>query len=190
MTRRERATAAASGIVFPASRSKDAARRDRSHPSMANTFDIVQKLWNLCNILPTGIFYAQGVKTNVLFFTRGATETGNTKEVWVYDLRANMPTFGKRSPLTREHFAEFEKAFGADPRGGEAALKKRKDGGVTGRFRKFTREEIAKRDDSLDLSWLKDENAESVFASIKLRLARPSSRCRFVLPRREERLNS
>ena len=40
-------------------------------------------------------------------------------------------------------------------------MKKRKDGGVTGRFRKFTREEIAKRDDSLDISWLKDENAES-----------------------------
>src|SRR5437879_2324024 len=45
--------------------------------------------------LPTGIFYAQGVKTNVLFFQRGKTDKGNTKAVWVYDLRANMPAFGK-----------------------------------------------------------------------------------------------
>ncbi len=79
-----------------------------------------------CNLhtilrLPTGIFYAQGVKTNVLFFTRGETDKGNTKEVWVYDLRANMPQFGKRTPLTREHFAEFERAFGDDPRGGPKA---------------------------------------------------------------------
>jgi type I restriction enzyme M protein len=50
--------------------------------------------------LPTGIFYAQGVKTNVLFFTRGETDKGQTKEVWVYDLRANMPQFGKRTLLT------------------------------------------------------------------------------------------
>lgn len=128
--------------------------------------EIRRDLMDKCDLhtilrLPTGIFYAQGVKTNVLFFTRGATETGNTKEVWVYDLRANMPSFGKRTPLTSEHFAEFEKAFGADPRCGEAALKKRKDGGVSGRFRRFMREDIAKRDDSLDISWLKDENAES-----------------------------
>ena len=79
-------------------------------------------LMDKCNLhtilrLPTGIFYAQGVKTNVLFFTRGETDKGNTKEVWVYDLRANMPQFGKRTMLTREHFAEFEAAFGDDPLG-------------------------------------------------------------------------
>jgi len=64
--------------------------------------------------LPTGIFYAQGVKTNVLFFTRGRTDRGNTKAVWIYDLRANMPAFGKTRPLAKEDFATFEKAFGAD----------------------------------------------------------------------------
>lgn len=105
--------------------------------------------------LPTGIFYAQGVKTNVLFFTRGQKDTGNTKAVWVYDMRANMPSFGKRTPLTREHFADFEKAFGTDPHG----KSKRVDQGEEGRFRRFTREEIAKRGDNLDISWLKDENA-------------------------------
>lgn len=124
--------------------------------------DLMQK----CNLhtilrLPTGIFYAQGVKTNVLFFTRGAKDTGNTKEVWVYDLRANMPQYGKRTVLAREHFAEFEAAFGADPLGGAKALAKRKDTGETGRFRRFTREAIAERDDNLDLSWLKDDNDTS-----------------------------
>jgi type I restriction enzyme M protein len=104
--------------------------------------------------LPTGIFYAQGVKTNVLFFTRGAKDKANTKAVWFYDLRTNAPSFGKRTPLTRAYFAEFEKAFGTDPLG----KSKRKDQGETGRFRKFTREEIAKRNDNLDISWLKDES--------------------------------
>lgn len=121
--------------------------------------DLMEK----CNLhtilrLPTGIFYAQGVKTNVLFFTRGEKDKGNTKEVWFYDMRANMPQFGKRTVLTREHFANFEQSFGDDPLGGGKALKKRKDTGEEGRFRRFTREEIAKRGDSLDISWLKDED--------------------------------
>ncbi|HXR93277.1 MAG TPA: N-6 DNA methylase, partial [Steroidobacteraceae bacterium] len=120
-------------------------------------------LMDKCNLhtilrLPTGIFYAQGVKTNVLFFTRGEKDKGNTKEVWVYDLRANAPAFGKRTELTREYFAEFEKAFGSDPLGSAGSLKKRKDTGETGKFRKFTREWIAERDDNLDIAWLRDES--------------------------------
>jgi len=122
--------------------------------------DIRADLMDKCNLhtvlrLPTGIFYAPGVKTNVLFFTRGKTDKGNTQEVWVYDLRANMPPFGKRTPLTRAHFAEFEAAFGDDPLGGPKSLKKRKDTGDAGRFRRFTRDEIADRGDSLDIAWLK-----------------------------------
>jgi type I restriction enzyme M protein len=121
--------------------------------------DLMEK----CNLhtilrLPTGIFYAQGVKTNVLFFTRGKKEKGNTQEVWVYDLRANMSQFGKRTQLTRKHFAEFEVAFGDDPLGRPASLSKRVDTGEQGRFRKFTRNWIAERSDNLDISWLKDEN--------------------------------
>jgi len=117
-------------------------------------------LMDKCNLhtilrLPTGIFYAQGVKTNVLFFTRGATETGNTAEVWVYDLRSNMPSFGKRNPLTRDHFAEFEAAFGDDPRGCAESLSMRTDTGETGRFRRFSRQEIADCGDNLDIAWLK-----------------------------------
>lgn len=103
--------------------------------------------------LPTGIFYAQGVKTNVLFFSRGATDRGNTKVVWVYDMRTNAPAYGKRTPFLREAFADFEKAFGEDPLG----KSRRKDQGIEGRFRKFTRDEVKARGDNLDLTWLKDE---------------------------------
>jgi len=120
-------------------------------------------LMDKCNLhtilrLPTGIFYAQGVKTNVLFFRRGDNDKGNTREVWVYDLRANMPQFGKRTVLTRTHFAEFETAFGPDPLGLPASLAQREDTGETGRFRRFTREWIAERGDSLDIAWLKDDS--------------------------------
>lgn len=119
-------------------------------------------LMDKCNLhtilrLPTGIFYAQGVKTNVLFFTRGETDKGNTKEVWVYDMRANMPAFGKRTELTRDHFKkEFEVVFGDDPFG--TKLKKRKDTGEGGRFRRFTRDWVAERGDNLDIAWLKDDS--------------------------------
>jgi type I restriction enzyme M protein len=123
-------------------------------------------LMHKCNLhtilrLPTGIFYAQGVKTNVLFFTRGQTDKDNTREVWVYDLRANMPQFGKRTMLTRAHFAEFEAAFGDDPLGLPESLARRVDTGETGRFRRFSREWIAERGESLDIAWLKDDSNES-----------------------------
>jgi type I restriction enzyme M protein len=120
-------------------------------------------LMDKCNLhtilrLPTGIFYAQGVKTNVLFFTRGPArrDTGNTERTWVYDLRANMPSFGKRTPLARAHFAEFEAAYGADPLGGASRV----DTGQGGRFRCFTREQVRARGDNLDIAWLRDENAQ------------------------------
>jgi type I restriction enzyme M protein len=126
----------------------------------ANTgADIRRDLMEKCNLhtilrLPTGIFYAQGVKTNVLFFNKGEKDKGNTKGVWVYDLRANTPMFGKRTPLTREFFKDFEKAFGKKADGSS----KRTDQGIEGRFRFFSREEIAARGDSLDISWLKDDS--------------------------------
>ena len=107
--------------------------------------------------LPTGIFYAQGVKTNVLFFHKiGQAATGSTDEVWVYDMRANAPKFGKRTPLTRAHFAEFEAVYGEDCNG----FSPRTDQGESGRWRRFSREEVRARGDSLDISWLKDDNAE------------------------------
>ena len=73
-------------------------------------------MMELCNLhtilrLPTGIFYAQGVKTNVVFLTRGKTDHANTKGVWVYDMRANMDAFGKTRPLTLDDFKPFEKGL-------------------------------------------------------------------------------
>lgn len=116
-------------------------------------------LMHKCNLhtilrLPTSIFYAQGVKTNVLFFYRGNVEKDNTRAVWVYDMRTNMSAFGKRTPLRRRHFSEFEQLFGDDAFG----RSQRRDLGENGRFRRFTRDEIAARRDNLDISWLKDED--------------------------------
>ncbi len=115
------------------------------------------QLMELCDLhtilrLPTGIFYAQGVKTNVLFFTRGKNDRNNTKAVWVYDMRANMNTFGKTRQLTVADFAEFEAAFGDDPLGKSPRI----DRGEEGRFRCFTREQIRDRNDNLDIAWLRD----------------------------------
>lgn len=110
-------------------------------------------LMDKCNVhtilrLPTGIFYAQGVKTNVLFFTRGKEDTGNTKEVWFYDLRTNMPSFGKKNPLKKEDFAQFEAAYTATDR--KAVQDER--------WSVYTRDEIAQKGNSLDLGLIKDES--------------------------------
>ncbi|MCR5081140.1 MAG: type I restriction-modification system subunit M [Treponema sp.] len=110
-------------------------------------------LMNKCNLhtvlrLPTGIFYAQGVKTNVLFFTRGKSDENNTKEVWFYDLRTNMPSFGKTNPLKKEDFADFIKAYTAQDR---SSIKDE-------RWKSFTREEISQKGNSLDLGLIRDES--------------------------------
>ena len=114
-------------------------------------------LMNKCNLhtvlrLPTGIFYAQSVKTNVLFFTRGNSDYDNTKEVWFYDLRTNMPSFGKTNPLTAETFADFEKAFDAEDR---RAVRDE-------RFSVFTRAQIAEKNNSLDLGLIHDDSVTDV----------------------------
>ena len=107
-------------------------------------------LMDKCNLhtvlrLPTGIFYAQGVKTNVLFFTRGTTDKDNTKEVWFYDLRTNMPSFGKTSPLKYEHFKDFITAYTAEDR--HAVDDER--------WNVFTREEVK---GSLDKGLIRDDS--------------------------------
>ena len=130
--------------------------------------DIRQDLMKKCRLhtilrLPTGIFYAQGVKTNVLFFEKISNtprEDGkdHTDTVWVYDARTNAPKFGKRTPLTKEYFADFIQAYGDDAKG----KAQRTDTGETGRWRGFSREWIRKeKGDSLDISWLKDESLGS-----------------------------
>lgn len=115
--------------------------------------DIRRDLMDKCNLhtilrLPTGIFYAQGVKTNVLFFEREKMDVGNTKEVWVYDLRTNMPSFGKRNPLTVAHFDKFFEAYTAEDR---TIIKDE-------RWNVFSRADISKKEDSLDIGLIADES--------------------------------
>ena len=110
-------------------------------------------LMDKCNLhtilrLPTGIFYAQGVKTNVLFFTRGTTDKGNTSEVWFYDLRTNMPSFGKTSQLIEKTFDNFVRAYEAEDR---RAISDE-------RFNVFSRFEIAEKNNSLDLGLIRDDS--------------------------------
>lgn len=123
---------------------------------------IRKDLMEKCNLhtilrLPTGIFYAKGVKTNVLFFTRGKKDKGNTKEIWIYDLRSDMPSFGKTNPLKAEHFTDFIKCYA------DGDLTKRKETysekNPNGRWRRFSIEEIVARDKtSLDITWMKDSS--------------------------------
>lgn len=119
-------------------------------------------LMNKCNLhtilrLPTGIFYAQGVQTNVLFFVRGTTDQDNTKEVWIYDLRHNMRSFGKRNPLNKKDFEEFEKAYCPDDRS-KRVEDYDAESNPNGRWRKFSIDEIkARPNTSLDISWISDE---------------------------------
>lgn len=139
---------------------------------------IRRDLMEKCNLhtilrLPTGIFYAAGVKTNVLFFNKPKNpnqDKGNTKNVWVYDLRANTPQFGKRTVFTAKHLEEFYEAVGGNltrvyEKKREAFIEKHRGGSEIGdvdtcRLRCFSREDIRKKDDSLDLAWIRDEKSE------------------------------
>jgi type I restriction enzyme M protein len=128
-----------------------------------------QRLMSWCDLhtilrLPTGIFYAQGVKTNVLFFTRANEEApakDATKAVWIYDMRSGVPVYGKTNPLKKTDVEAFARAFGEDPLG----RSKRKDEGEAGRFCRFTRAEIAARSDNLDITWLKNADTEDGLAT-------------------------
>jgi len=105
--------------------------------------------------LPTGVFYAQGVKANVLFFDRKpASETPWTRELWVYDLRTNQHFTLKQNPLRYEHLQDFIAAFSAQDKGAR---------GESERYRRFTYDELLARDKvSLDLVWLRDESLEDM----------------------------
>ncbi len=103
--------------------------------------------------LPTGIFYAQGVKANVLFFDRKpASKTPWTKKLWIYDLRTNQHFTLKTNSLRREHLDDFVDRYHPENR------HKRKE---TERFKAFDYDELIKRDKlSLDVFWLKDDSLE------------------------------
>jgi type I restriction enzyme M protein len=110
--------------------------------------------------LPTGIFYAQGVKANVLFFDRKpASEKPWTKEVWFYDLRTNMHFTLKTNPLRYEDLIDFIKCYNPENR-----FKRKQtwsEDNPDGRWRVFTYDEIIQRDKvNLDIFWIKDESLE------------------------------
>jgi type I restriction enzyme M protein len=125
-----------------------------------------RKLMHECDLhtvlrLPTGIFYAQGVKANVLFFERKpASETPWTKTVWFYDLRTNKHFTLKQNRLSRADLTEFVECYCAEDRS------QRKNSWTPkrspeGRFRAYTYAEIVARDKaSLDIFWLRDESLE------------------------------
>jgi len=119
---------------------------------------IRRKLLHECDVhtllrLPTGIFYAQGVKANVLFFDRKpGSETPWTKELWIYDFRTNQHFTLKTNRMKRRDLDDFVACYNP------ANRHKRKQ---TERFRKFSYEELIKRDKaSLDIFWLRDESLD------------------------------
>jgi type I restriction enzyme M protein len=124
-----------------------------------------RKLLEQCDVhtllrLPTGIFYAQGVKANVLFFdAKPGRESPWTEKLWVYDLRTNMHFTLKTKPLKRADLDEFVDCFNPDNR-----HKRRQtwsDKNPDGRWRCFSYEELAKRDKlNLDIFWIKDKSLE------------------------------
>lgn len=103
--------------------------------------------------LPTGVFYKQGVKANVLFFNkRPAAETPWTSDLWIYDFRTNESFTLKERPLKREHLDDFVAV---------ARLTDRAKRMETERFRKFAYADLVKRDKlNLDIFWLKDSSLE------------------------------
>ena len=111
--------------------------------------------------LPAGIFYAAGVKTNVLFFSRSTKREGRKGATWVYDMRTNAPTYSKTRPLQAADFQDFITAFGSSSLG----LSRRRPT-TNDRFRKFSHEEISNNNYDLNIQWMDDaqDNPEAVTA--------------------------
>ena len=119
-----------------------------------------KKLMETCDLhtilrLPTGIFYAQGVKANVLFFDKKvASKEAITSKIWIYDLRTNINFTLKENPLKEEDLDDFVKCYNSDNR------YQRKE---TERFKCFAYDEILKRDKTnLDIFWIKDESLDDL----------------------------
>jgi len=127
--------------------------------------NIRRKLLHECDVhtllrLPTGLFYAQGVKANVLFFDRKpASETPWSKKLWIYDLRTNIHFTLKTNPLKREDLDEFVKC--CNPKNRHKRKPTWSEKKPDGRWRSYDYDELINRDKaSLDIFWLKDESLE------------------------------
>ncbi len=112
--------------------------------------EVRENLMKSCNLhtilrLPEGTFspYSPGVKANIIFFTKGKP----TEEVWIYDLRTNIEGVNKGNPLRKGVFEDFEVNYDRNPRTESV------------RFKKFTKQDIEKRGDNLDIFWLKDRSS-------------------------------
>ena len=124
-----------------------------------------RKLLHECDVhtllrLPTGLFYAQGVKANVLFFDRKpASETPWTKKLWIYDLRTNKHFTLKTDPLQRKDLDEFVQCYNPSSRHHRKPTWSEKN--PDGRWCSYDYEELISRDKaSLDIFWLRDESLE------------------------------
>ena len=122
-----------------------------------------KKLMETCDLhtilrLPTGIFYAQGVKANVLFFDgKPASKNPWTKEIWVYDYRTNIHHTLKKNPLKLDDLKDFINCY--NPENRHKRKETYSETNTEGRWRKFTYDEIIARDKtSLDITWLKDKS--------------------------------
>ena len=120
--------------------------------------------------LPSGVFYAQGVKANVLFFDRRpGSPTAQTKTLWIYDLRTNKNFTLKQNPLTRADLDEFVACYNPENRHERTATwsedpltgSGRVPTGPDGRWRAFDYDELTARNQAnLDIFWLRDESLE------------------------------
>jgi type I restriction enzyme M protein len=122
-----------------------------------------KKLMETCDLhtilrLPTGIFYAQGVKANVLFFDgKPASKDAWTKEVWIYDYRTNIHHTLKKNPLKLDDLRDFIACY--NPTNRYKRTETWHEDSPEGRWRKFTYEDIINRDKTnLDITWLKDKS--------------------------------
>lgn len=108
--------------------------------------------------LPTGIFYANGVKANVIFFdNKPAAKNPWTKEIWYYDYRTNIHHTKKKNPMQFEHLQDFIQCY--NPGNRHKRKETWSENNPEGNWRKFTYDEVIARDKaSLDIFWLKDES--------------------------------
>lgn len=137
-------------VVLPDNVLFEAGAGEKIRKRLLNDFDLHTILR-----LPTGIFYKQGVKANVLFFDTKPTATQPwTKETWIYDFRTNRHFTLVENPLRREDLNDFVKCYNANDRG------KRKE---TDCFKRFTYDQLVARDKlNLDIFWLKDDSLEDI----------------------------
>ena len=143
------------GVVLPDSVLTDTGATERVREKLMKEFNLHTILR-----LPTGIFYANGVKTNVLFFDKGEP----TKDIWVYDYRTGIKHTMATKPMTREHLQEFVDCYCAGHEADRVQLYSKEN--PNGRWRCFSEEEVQNAD-NLDFKWLNlEEKDERTIAEV------------------------